>query len=119
MITGTYDVVEVLVRTPRHVVSRAVRGADGLRVLLKEQIDPAPARLGGLQQELELAQRLPLASVPRPLEIARQGDREFLVVEDRGLAALAARLAQAPLPLDELLQVAIGLCDALADLHAR
>jgi hypothetical protein len=47
------------------VVWRAVRGADGLRVLLKDQTAPF-GRGAGLQQEFELAQRLALESVPRP-----------------------------------------------------
>lgn len=64
MMTAAYDLVEVLVRTPRRVVSRAVRAADGLRVLLKEQTTPSSSgRHAGLQQEFELTQQLPLSSV--------------------------------------------------------
>ena len=118
MITATYDLVEVLGRTPRHVVSRAVRGTDGLRVLVKEQIGPS-GRAAGLQQEFDLMRRLALSSVPRPLEIARHADREMLVLEDRGLSPLSARLAADAFSLDEFFGIAVGLCDALAELHAR
>jgi predicted ATPase len=118
MMTATYDLVAVLVRTPRHVVSRAVRSADGLRVLVKQQT-VASGRAAGLQQEFELAQRLALGCIPQPLEIARHTGREVLVLEDRGLTPLAARLAAAPLTLDEFFEMAGGLCDALAEVHAR
>ena len=71
------DVAEVLVRTTRHHVSRAVREGDGLRVLLKAQVPPA--RGAGLEQEFEFTRRLPLGSVPRPLEITRQTGLLWLV----------------------------------------
>jgi predicted ATPase len=118
MMTASYDVVEVLVRMPRHVVSRAVRGTDGLRVLVKEQTR-ASGRAAGLRQEFELTERLGLSRVPRPLEIARHGDRDILVLEDRGLTPLSVRLAAGPFSLDEFFEIAAGLCDALAELHAR
>jgi predicted ATPase len=118
MMTTSYDQVDVLVRTPRHVVSRAIRAADGVRVLLKDAAAPAH-RATALQQELELGQRLALACVARPIEIVRLGDRDVLVLEDRGLTPLSTRLSGGPLPLDEFFDVAIGLCDALAGLHAK
>jgi predicted ATPase len=119
MMTASYDLVAELVRTRRHVVSRAVRGPDGLSVLVKERTAPS-GRAAGLQQECELlTQRLALPWVPRPLEVARLGDREILVLEDRGLTPLSSRLAASPLALGEAFELAVGLCDALADLHAR
>jgi histidine kinase len=118
MTTATYHLVEVLVRTPRHLVSRAVRVTDGLRVLVKEPTATS-GRAAGLQHEFELTQQLALRSVPRPLEIARHGDREILVLEDQGLRPLSARLAAASLTLDEFFEIAVGLCDALVELHAR
>jgi predicted ATPase len=118
MLTATYELVEVFVRTPRHAVSAARRDTDGVRVLVKEQIAP-PGRAAGLLQEFELIQRLALKSVPRPLEITRHGDRNLLVLEDRGLVPLSSRLASGPVPLDEFFAIALGLCDALAEVHAR
>src|ERR671924_627184 len=49
----------------------------------------------------------------------RPADLDVLVLEDRGLTPLSARLAAAPLTLDEFFEIANGLCDALAELHAR
>jgi predicted ATPase len=118
MMTAAYDLLAMLVCTPRHVVSRAIRSADGLRVLVKHQTVPS-GRAAGLQQEFELTQRLALGCIPRPLETARHAGREVLVMEDRGLTPLAARMAAAQLTLDEFFEIAGGLCDALAELHAR
>jgi predicted ATPase/transcriptional regulator with GAF, ATPase, and Fis domain len=118
MMTASYDLVEVLVRTPRYLVSRAVRATDGLRVLMKDTFGQSH-RTAGLQQELEFTQGLSLACVPRPLEIVRRGDRDVLMLEDRGLTPLLARMGAGPLPLGEFFELAVGLCDALSDLHAQ
>jgi predicted ATPase len=118
MMTASYDLVEVLVRTPRHLVSRAVRATDGVRVLLKESIGSGH-RAAELQHEFDLTRQLAFASVPRPLEMVRLGDRDVLVIEDRGLTPLSALLSAGPRSLDAFFNTAIGLCEALAALHQQ
>ena len=119
MNAASFDSVGVFLRTPRHVVSRAVRRPDGLRVLLKEDAAPSGSPYGGLQREFELIQRLPLKGVPGALEVARHSGREVLVLEDGGLCPLSGRLESGSLPFDEFFAIAIGLCDTLAELHTR
>ncbi len=119
MNAASFDSVGVLLRTPRHVVSRAVRRPDGLRVLLKEDAAPSGGPHGGLQREFELIQRLPLKGVPRALEIARHSGREALALEDRGFCPLSGRLEAGSLPIEEFFAIAVGLCDTLAELHGR
>jgi predicted ATPase/transcriptional regulator with GAF, ATPase, and Fis domain len=114
-----FDFVGELLRTPRHVVSRAVRRPDGIRVLLKEPAIPSGSSQGSLQRELELIQRLPLKGVPRALDVARHSGREVLVLEDAGLCPLSGRLESGSLPFEEFFAIAIGLCDTLAELHGR
>jgi predicted ATPase/transcriptional regulator with GAF, ATPase, and Fis domain len=118
MTAPAYDLLDVILRTPHQVVWRAVRSTDGLHVLAKEQTT-APGRAGLLQQEFDLARQLTLGSIPRPLEIVRLRDREMLVVEDRGHAPLSQRLSSSGLALDDFFRIAVGLCDALADLHSH
>jgi transcriptional regulator with GAF, ATPase, and Fis domain/predicted ATPase len=115
--TSAYHLVDVFMRTPRQVVWRAVRSTDGLRVFVKEQA--APHRGAGLQQEFDLARRFAAGTVPRPIEITRQDDRELLVVEDRGLSPLSAHLTRDGLALDEFFHIGVGLCRALAEIHAH
>jgi predicted ATPase/transcriptional regulator with GAF, ATPase, and Fis domain len=115
----SFDSVGVFLRTPRHIVSRAVRRPEGLRVLLKEGAAPSGSPHGDLQREFELIQRLPLKGVPRALEVVRQSGREILVLEDSGLCPLSGRLESGSLPLEEFFAIAIGLCDTLAELHGR
>ena len=119
MNAASFDSVGVFLRTPRHVVSRAVRRPGGLRVLLKEDAAPSGSPYGGLQREFELIQRLPLKGVPGALEVARHSGREVLVLEDSGLCPLSGRLESGSLPFDEFFAIAIGLCDTLAELHTR
>ena len=118
MTTLTYDLLETILRTPRQVVWRAVRRADGLHVLVKEQTS-ASARSGILEQEYELARQLSPDSVPRPIELAHHGDHDVLVVEDRQLSPLFHRVSSGVFTLDEFFRMAVALCDALADVHGR
>ncbi|HEY7499248.1 MAG TPA: sigma 54-interacting transcriptional regulator [Vicinamibacterales bacterium] len=115
----SFDSVGELLRTPRHVVSRAVRRPDGIRVLLKEPATPSGSSQGSLPRELELIQRLPLKGVPRALDVASHSGREVLVLEDAGLCPLSGRLESGSLPFEEVFAIAIGLCDTLAELHGR
>jgi predicted ATPase/transcriptional regulator with GAF, ATPase, and Fis domain len=119
MNAASFDLAEELLRTPRHVVSRAVRRPDGFRVLLKDPVASSASSQGSLQRELELIQRLPLKGVPRAVDVARHSGREVLVLEDRGLSPLSGRLQSGSLPFDEFFAIAIGLCDTLAELHDR
>ena len=119
MNAASFDSVGVFFRTPRHVVSRAVRRPDGLRVLLKEDASPSGSPYGGLQREFELIQRLPVKGVPGALEVARHSGREVLVLEDGGLCPLSGRLESGSLPFDECFAIAIALCDTLGELHTR
>ena len=50
-------------------------------------------------------------------DVGRQDDTDFLVMEYLEGETLAARLAHGPLPLDEALQVAIAIADALEKAH--
>jgi predicted ATPase/transcriptional regulator with GAF, ATPase, and Fis domain len=119
MSLGTYDPLAVLVRTHRHVVSRAVRRSDGVRVLLKEETAPSPVRQGALHRELELLRHLPPTSIPRPIEVTTLGGRDVLVLEDAGLLPVAARIESGAFGIDGFLRASMGLCRALAGLHDR
>ena len=119
MSAASFAFVEELLRTPRHVVSRAVRRPDGLRVLLKEATAPSASSQGSLHRELELIQRLSLGGAPRALDVATHSGREVLVLEDAGLSPLSDHLESGSLPLEDFFAIASGLCDTLAELHGR
>jgi predicted ATPase/transcriptional regulator with GAF, ATPase, and Fis domain len=110
-----YDLLGDLLRTRTHVLSRAIRRADGSRVLVKRQTSP-DASPGALQRELDAMRQHAFRGVPRVIELIRSTDGECLVVEDRGLTPLQVRPAPG---LDDLLSLAIDLCDVLSDLHRR
>ena len=113
-----YENLGVVVRTRRLVVSRAVRRSDGARVLLKDATDDAGGGAGVLAREFELLRRLPVRGVARPVEVVAASGREWLVLDDQGLAPLAGRL-RGPASLDVVFPIATALCDVLAELHAR
>jgi Tol biopolymer transport system component/predicted Ser/Thr protein kinase len=52
-------------------------------------------------------------------DVGRQGNTDFLVMEYLEGETLAQRIARSPLPLDEALQVAVAIADALDKAHGQ
>ncbi len=98
---------------------RATKEQDGVEVLLKVPAagtQPTPQLMSWLESEYELAQDLDANRVLRPVALERQGDNLFLVL-DSGPDRTLASLLDSPMEIQRFLQIAIGITDALAELH--
>ena len=115
-----YSVQELLHHGPRSAFYRAVSPSDHAGVLIKIPNEGAPrlATIRALHREWDLLQLLTAASgVARALELRRDDDRYGLVLADVGGVPLHQFKRQAR-PVD-LLQVVLGLCAALDQVHRR
>ena len=97
-------------------------GADGRRraalAVLPATEHPTPATLNRLAHEYGVKDELGAAWAVRPLELAREGGRTMLLLEDSGGEPLA-RLLGAPMAVGGFLRLAIGIAGALGKLHQR
>src|SRR5690606_35729014 len=115
-----YAIVETLQVGPRTCLRRAIRRADGLAVLLKT-LDPrhSGARdIERLKHEYELEKELDCAAVVKPLALDTCEGLPALVMEDFGGESLD-RCRGAPMPTEQLLDLAIRVASAMAELHQR
>jgi PAS domain S-box-containing protein len=79
---------------------------------------PSCASLDRLAHEFDLKDELDGTWAVRPLELVREGGGTLLVLEDPGGEPLD-RLLGAPLQLERILQLAIGIVTALSKAHQR
>jgi predicted ATPase/class 3 adenylate cyclase len=116
-----YRVGEVVHVGAVSTVYRAIRESDGLPVILKWLSAPAPT-LGDLARyrlSFETTRDLDIPSVSRVLAIEEHERRPLLVMRDIGGITVAERLRERPMSMLEALTVAVGVTEALAQLHAR
>ncbi|HEY1011381.1 MAG TPA: serine/threonine-protein kinase PknK, partial [Herpetosiphonaceae bacterium] len=101
------------------VVYRGERTGDGRPVILKvlKTPHPAPPDIARLRHEYEVARRLDLPSVVRPLALEPFDQTMALVLEDFGGQSLD-RLG-GPADPGLVLRLAIGLADTLGQIHGR
>ena len=120
-ILSEYNLGERIVQSPRTLVYRATRLADGLPCVVKtsQKEHPTTAELGRLQREYDILWNLPEEGVVRLYSIARFRSRLALVMEDIGGISLRALMAQRKLSLDEILDITIRVARALARVHQR
>jgi len=115
-----YSISSIAYRTGEHVVRRAIRAADGRAVLLKSLDSElsTPERRARLAHEWEVGRRLSIPDVLRALSFESIAGTPTLVLEDFGGVPLGPR-ASAPMPLEELLPLAIRVTAAVAALHGQ
>jgi predicted ATPase/signal transduction histidine kinase/ActR/RegA family two-component response regulator len=117
---GGYVDVERLETGKWTSLYRAVRADDGCHVLLEvlnsERRDAERARL--LASQLAIGQAVDSPFVLRPLGVSELEGRAALELEDGGGVPLDAAFAGAP-TTRELVQLAVLVTSAVADLHAR
>jgi serine/threonine protein kinase len=102
------------------VVHRANRMRDGLPVLLKVPSAPGPTPLilSRLAREYELARNLDPNRIVRPIALERHAGTAALVLAHGPDRSLASILGSA-MEIQAFLQIAIGITDALAELHRQ
>ncbi|HEX9400596.1 MAG TPA: protein kinase, partial [Anaeromyxobacter sp.] len=115
-----YTATETLHQDGRTTLYRAFRSGDPRSVILKV-LDPHRCRerdLERLRHEYEMGVSLDVKSIARPLGLETYRGMPALVLEDCGGEPLE-RLLDGPIPLERFLDLAIGVADAVADVHAR
>jgi len=119
--TPGYAIGELIYEGPRSTVYRAVRVADGLPVILKianagrGPLDEAQARLA---HELDTLQAIESDRVIRGYAIATFPEQVALVLQDVGADSVATWLSRGRLRLADALGIAVGVAEALRDVHA-
>jgi two-component system LytT family response regulator len=94
----------------------------GRRVALKvlpPNVAADPERMHRFEQEAKLASALAHPNAAHIYELGEDAGLRFLAMEYVEGEPLSVRLARGPLPLSELLSIAIQVADALDDAHSR
>ncbi|WP_437322243.1 sensor histidine kinase [Sorangium sp. So ce394] len=115
-----YTVTETLHAGQRTSLLRAVRSADGRRVILKV-LDPRRSRpqdLERLRHEFAIGTMLSHEAVVAPLALETYEGLPALVVEDFGGESLD-RCASGPMKVERFLDLAIRIVASVAELHER
>src|SRR5258707_14787889 len=95
------------------VVSRVQHGGDS-RLLVRSRFGERPGTVARLERVFELRNVLDSAWAARPLSLVNEG----LLIEDPGGEILSALVGR-PWELNAFLRVAIGIAEALRQLHRQ
>src|SRR5271154_1563480 len=94
-------------------------GRDVALKVLTEEFAHDPDRLGRFLQEARLASALSHPNVAYILEIGETDGSWFLAMEYVEGEPLSHRIAEGPLPVEDILRVAIQVADALESAHSK
>ncbi|CAB3804338.1 AAA family ATPase [Paraburkholderia caffeinilytica] len=97
-----------------------VQAPDGDSVLVARAAAeyPLPATLDRLAHEFALKDQLNGTWAVRPVELVRANGRTMLVLEDKG-GELLARLTGAPMEVESVLYIGVGIAAALGKVHQQ
>ena len=114
-----FHLKELLYESPSTRVLRALRQCDRRPVILKvlKEGDLAREHFERYQHEYELLKSLASPGIGQALDFVALPEGHALVLEDAGGESLARRLTRGALRLPEFLDIAIGACEALAEVH--
>jgi predicted ATPase/signal transduction histidine kinase/CheY-like chemotaxis protein len=133
---GAYQITSVLRESPRTLAQRGIRRSDGREVVIKTaaaHVAPSES-LPRYRNEWFVTRMFETPRVPRVLELIESTNETALVFESNpGLIALdewavamalpstddLASRSRAPLSVRQSLVVALGIVDALAEVHAK
>ncbi len=118
---GRYEVTGKLGEGGMGVVWRAVDRSLGREVALKllpEAVADDADRLARLHHEARVLASLSHANIATLYGLEEVGGQAFLVLQLVSGADLQERIARGPMPVDEVVDVAVQICDALAAAHA-
>ncbi|WP_295993060.1 diguanylate cyclase [Rugamonas sp.] len=123
---GDYQQAETLHSSDRSLVYRTLSTTEQLPVIVKVLAHDAPSfeQVAQFKREYAIARRCRHPAIVRPLALRQQGGRWMIVHDDIGGASLDRLLRQgdgapAPLPLDDVVDIALQLCGALDVVHGQ
>ena len=117
-----YIVQTELYRNAHTVVYRALSKISNQTCILKllDKEFPSQSELARLQHEFRINQNLKDAGIPKCLNFLEEENRFYLVFESTPESqSLKDLLKQRSLPLQEILEIAIQLCDILNKVHSQ
>ncbi|MCY1020391.1 trifunctional serine/threonine-protein kinase/ATP-binding protein/sensor histidine kinase [Pyxidicoccus sp. MSG2] len=116
-----YALSEKIHESPRSLVYRGRRQADGVPVIVKmlRTERPGPEEAARFKREYEIGRSLDRESAVTPHAFERSPTRLAIVMEDSGAIALKSFLTRTRLGLEEVLVLASRLAGALAGVHQR
>jgi predicted ATPase/class 3 adenylate cyclase len=114
-----YHIGEKLYESRNSLVFRAVRDEDALPVVIKilKNDYPTPTELARYRREFEATRSLNIPGVIRSYEQRRHEKTLLIVFEDFGGRSVRELLAERPLSLNEFLDAAIQVVEAIGQLH--
>ncbi|RKG63959.1 hypothetical protein D7W79_39645, partial [Corallococcus exercitus] len=112
-----YTLDAIVRQGERAVVYRGV-SADGRRVIVKllRSQQPSPRELAELRHAFDFGRELDSPAAVRPLSLEASGNHFALVFEDGG-GRFLDELLGAPMEFGRALDLAVGIAEALSDLH--
>lgn len=110
---------ERLYESRNSLIVRASRDSDALPVVIKilKNDYPSPEELARYRREFDITNSLDLPGVVRSHELRRHEKTLLMVLEDFEGMSVADLMASRALSLDEFLDAAIQLVEALAEIH--
>ena len=114
-----WQLTERLHLSPRTEIWRAIAPLDGRRAVLKflRPAVPTLQELGHFRHEFEVAQRFEHPHVLRPLALASDAGRPYLLLPELSALSLEALARRGPLAGADVVEIASALVEALAVIH--
>lgn len=114
-----FQIGERLYESRNSLIIRAIRDIDRLPVVIKilKNDFPTPGELARYRREFEITSSLDLPGIIHSYELRRHEKTLLMVLEDFDGMSLADLMHDRPLSLDEFLDAAIQISNALAQMH--
>ncbi|OQW91243.1 MAG: hypothetical protein BWK79_17395, partial [Beggiatoa sp. IS2] len=119
-----YQITEQLYDSQNSLVYRAIKNENNQPVILKilKEDYPTPEELTRYRQEYDIMRRLNqlnLTGVVTAYHLEKYQNTLLICLEDFGGHSLKVELTKRAFALDELLALAIQICDALGQVHSQ
>jgi predicted ATPase/serine phosphatase RsbU (regulator of sigma subunit) len=120
-VVAGYSLIDTVRETQTATLLRGTRDLDGAPVVLKllRGEHPSAAQLARLRHEHAILASLDLPEVVRTHGLVKQGRRLALVLEDLGGVSLESKFRHQRPSLEEFLELAIRMAEAVGAVHGR